>query len=473
MKRLLLLICISIVSQIVAAQWHYSVSVTTSGCGYLDKTVAESQVKYWMGEGYKTFSNKNECEQSRMFVMSQSYTDGSCRVKYIASPCTGPVGTTGNANAFNSNNGSSFYSANPVNEILDWSNDYVERMLALNPEFYPKEQKTVATGDIAFDNLIERMPYSDEAFSGRMPTGSSYVITDGNISAIRKPAKGQGILVPDDFTSRPFNYGLGEWSSSDLNSIDIELASVGSSYVEESKSGFVSNAIRSLDEHLDWYNAINNGGGNTFQYLYTKFGKENFMTVSDWWSNNHIGERISNAKSSISHVVSEAIDHPFDSYDNLRSMAFDKVKNGLDEGLKASVQFMLPPQYQKTGERIQGIYDAEKGTVRDVFQMIKNAPDMIVEGKTIDSDAFLKKESDRYMGLAASTVEPATKVYAPLKSASDIYHMPKEQQGKGLAKWLGKELEKETKSEFKKSEQWKNINKKGRRLIDPYGVILD
>lgn len=65
-KRLAVLLCVFIVSQMAVAQWHYSVSVTTNGCGYLDKRVAESQVKYWMGEGYKTFSNKNECEQSRM-----------------------------------------------------------------------------------------------------------------------------------------------------------------------------------------------------------------------------------------------------------------------------------------------------------------------------------------------------------------------------------------------------------------------
>lgn len=224
-KRLAVLLCVFIVSQMAVAQWHYSVSVTTNGCGYLDKRVAESQVKYWMGEGYKTFSNKNECEQSRMFVMSQSYTDGSCRVNYIASPCTGPVGSSGNASIFNSNNGSSFYSTNPANEIRDWSNDDMERMLALNPKFNFQELKTVATGDIAFDNLIENMSYSDEAFSNRMPSRSSYVEADDNIVAIGQPVRGRGIIVPDDFTDRPFT-GLGVWSSDDLKTLNIDLKPV-------------------------------------------------------------------------------------------------------------------------------------------------------------------------------------------------------------------------------------------------------
>ncbi len=224
-KRLAVLLCVFIVSQMAVAQWHYSVSVTTNGCGYLDKSVAESQVKYWMGEGYKTFSSKYECERSRMFVMSQSYTDGSCRVSYIASPCTGPVGSSGNASIFNSNNGSSFYSTNPANEIRDWSNDDMERMLALNPKFNFQELKTVATGDIAFDNLIENMSYSDEAFSNRMPSRSSYVEADDNIVAIGRPVRGSGILVPDDFTDRPFT-GLGGWSSDDLKPLNIDLKPV-------------------------------------------------------------------------------------------------------------------------------------------------------------------------------------------------------------------------------------------------------
>lgn len=175
-KRLAVLLCVFIVSQMAVAQWHYSVSVTTNGCGYLDKSVAESQVKYWMGEGYKTFSNKNECEQSRMFVMSQSYTDGSCRVNYIASPCTGPSGFSNSVEVLGINKGSSFYSTNPVNEINDWSNDDMERMLALNPKYNNNSPNTMETGDINYDRarLNERNNFGTPSYSGNNYTGDRY-----------------------------------------------------------------------------------------------------------------------------------------------------------------------------------------------------------------------------------------------------------------------------------------------------------
>lgn len=451
MKRYLILIALSIVPYVSMAQWHYTVSLTTSGCGYLDKIVAESQVNYWMGEGYRTFSNKNECEKSRSFVMSQSYTDGNCRVRYIASPCTGPAGTTGNANVLNSNNGSSFYSTNPANEINDWSNDYVERMLTLNPVFNSKVPKIVATGDLAFDNLIENMPYSNKDFSGRMLKGSTNIEADDNIIAIGHPVRGNGVLVSDDFMSRPFNYGLGEWHSSDLNSISIELASVGSSSADESKIGFVSNTLKSVDERLDWFNAINRGEGNVFQYMYTRWGKDNVMAGSDWWERNQIGTRISNS--------------------------FISVKDAISNAAEQTIQFMLPLQYKKTGERVLGIYDAEKGTITNIIEMVKKGPDMIVNGKTIDVETVMGKERDRYMGLAATYASPEVrKVYAPLKAASDISHMPREQQKRGLSKWLVKEAKDEINKELKNSElgkKWENMEKKAKRTIDPYHIIYD
>ena len=81
------------------------------------------------------------------------------------------------------------------------------------------------------------------------------------------------------------------------------------------------------------------------------------------------------------------------------------------------------------------------------------------------------------MGLAASYGSPTTsKAYAHLKTASDIYNMPKEQRGKGMAKWLGKEAKKETKGEFKNSrygEKWNSIKKKAKSIIDPYNIIED
>jgi len=160
MKRFFIVIGISIVSQIAVAQWKYTVSLSTSGCDYLEKKMAEGQVNYWMGEGYRTFGNKNECEQSRQFVMSQSYTNGNCRVRYIASPCTGPSGTSNSVDVLRINRGSSSYSTNPVNEINDWSKDYMERMLALNKDFHSSNPTNVATGDPSFDDVRLKSDYS-------------------------------------------------------------------------------------------------------------------------------------------------------------------------------------------------------------------------------------------------------------------------------------------------------------------------
>lgn len=474
MKRFLLLICISIVSQVAVAQWHYSVSATTNGCGYLDKSVAEAQVKYWMGEGYKTFSNKNECEQSRMFVMSQSYTDGSCRVKYIASPCTGSVGSSGNTSAFNSTNGSSFYSTNPINEINDWSNDDMERMLALNPEYKPKESNTISTGDIAFDNLIENIPYSDEAFSGRMPRGSTHIMTDGNITAIGQPVKGKGVLVPDDFTSRPFK-GLGAWSSDDLKSVELPQGTfrlygdVNNSERKESITDKVKSALTSLDEKLDWYNSED---GNVFQYMYTRWGKENVMAGVDLWERHHVGERISNVWNKVKEVASD----PLGAWEKKREEMLDGINENKDEHIGSGILFLLKPQNQVAGENAQDTYRTLKGSLKFVFEDISKSPNYAASGKVPDYMKTIEKVGDDVSGLAGRVTERSaglpnlSKISKPI---TDVYRQPREKQGKEIANITSKQIKKQTKSAVKKSEFYKSAKGKFTNLLDPNHLVTE
>lgn len=158
MKKIVMSLGFIIVSQMAVAQWRFTVSLSTSGCGNsMDEKIAwkaaEAQVNYWMGEGYVTFQSKSECEQSRMFVMSQSFNQGNCKIRYIASPCTGSGGASGSVDVLGISKGSSFYSTNSVNEIKDWSEDDMERQLALNPGNNSSTPEEISMGDEREDLL--------------------------------------------------------------------------------------------------------------------------------------------------------------------------------------------------------------------------------------------------------------------------------------------------------------------------------
>lgn len=233
MKRFIIVVAISIVSQVVVAQCKFSMTLSVNGCsnsldGRIAEKTAEALFNHYMEQASMGFNSKQECDAAKNIVLSElDIRDGNCRIRVNVSPCTGCTGRNINsADILSIGQGSSFYSTNSVNEIRDWSNDDMERMLALNSDNNPQEPEMVATGDITFDNLIENMPYSDETFSGRMPRGSTYIEADANIVYIGQPVRGRGVLVPDDFTSKPFNYGLGVWSSDDLKPQNVDLKPV-------------------------------------------------------------------------------------------------------------------------------------------------------------------------------------------------------------------------------------------------------
>lgn len=121
------------------ADYSFTMSLSVSGCTDLDGRVAE-QVNKALMEHYQNQSlgipDRATCEQLRNLVMSEgSYHKGSCTVRIICSPCTGSGGAIGSVDVLGVSKGNSFYSTNGANEIRDWSNDDMERMLALNPDF--------------------------------------------------------------------------------------------------------------------------------------------------------------------------------------------------------------------------------------------------------------------------------------------------------------------------------------------------
>ena len=433
-------------SQLVVAQWKFTISVSKSGnCSGLDEIIsiraAEAIVKQFNG---KTFSSEQDCENTRA-VVSSVVSDGSCKVRLISSKCTGPGGATGGINVRGVSQGTSFYSTNSANEIQNWSEDYMERMLALNPEYKPKEVKTIATGDLAFDNLIENMPYSDEAFSGRMPRGSTNIEADDNVIAIGQPVRGNGVLVPDDFTSKPFDYGLGRATSDDLSFINIEIEPVKNSGINE-EEGLLHKTLRSIDEKLDWYQAED---GNTFQYMYTRWGKENIMEVSDWWENNDMSNRISKAASDAAQMILSPID-------KIREDAINTINENIDGGIGSTIRFLLPTQYEEIGERAQGIYDYGNGLITDVTEILPKAVNMISEGNSHDMNKLMNKVGinavDGYIKLVNTTTgnKDINKSYDRARKISDMSGKPKEDRPKETAKWLVKEAKKEANKEAKK-----------------------
>ena len=157
MKQFFLIMVLSIASQFAVAQWKFNISLSVNGCTGFDKTYeswANAQLKQWNTTLISGFQTKSECETARSVVLSSSVTDGKCKVQFSASPCIGSGGAVGSVDVLGVSKGSSFNSTNPINEINDWSNDDMERMLALNPEYKYEEPSYVQTNDAQFNNAL-------------------------------------------------------------------------------------------------------------------------------------------------------------------------------------------------------------------------------------------------------------------------------------------------------------------------------
>ena len=173
------------------ADYSFTMSLSVSGCTDLDGRVAE-QVNKALMEHYQNQSlgipDRATCEQLRNLVMSEgSYHKGSCTVRIICSPCTGSGGAIGSVDVLGVSKGNSFYSTNGANEIRDWSNDDMERMLALDKDFNSLVPYSVPTGDVRYDYARNRagesVPFiGDGVFKGIPQTPLMEASTFGQVN---------------------------------------------------------------------------------------------------------------------------------------------------------------------------------------------------------------------------------------------------------------------------------------------------
>ena len=198
MKRFFIVIGISIVSQVAVAQWTFTSSVSKSGnCSGLDALGANvwaaigSQVP-----GQLNFATKDQCEASRVNY-SGTYSVGGCTTRVITYPCKGPAGALNGVDILGPSKGNSFNSTNPVNEIYDWSNDDMERMLALNPEYKSSAPIDLSMGDAETDQLRSHLrrsatftidPNNPFVSTNMRKGGSSTIITEDLIPLKERPA---------------------------------------------------------------------------------------------------------------------------------------------------------------------------------------------------------------------------------------------------------------------------------------------
>ena len=168
-KRFLLVFCIYIVSQIAVAQCKFSMTLSINGCsnsldGRIAERTAEALFNHYMEQASMGFNSLQECNTARNIILSElDIKDGNCRIRVNVSPCSGCSSMNFNsADILAIGQGSSFYSTNGVNEIRDWSNDDMERLLALNPEYKITSPVELSMGDERTD--LARNRARDNAF---------------------------------------------------------------------------------------------------------------------------------------------------------------------------------------------------------------------------------------------------------------------------------------------------------------------
>ncbi len=451
--KLLTTVLLMISTLCANAQYSFTLGASWSGncAGFTDQM--NQAIRQFQSQAINGFPTLELCEQTRAMCHQElghiqlqyidlntgrviRTEDTNCKLNVTTTPCSGrpmAMGGSGENSATGVSQGTSFFTPNPANEIQNWSNDDMERMVALTNNFgYGYEPTQVSTGDLSHDATR-----SNYVLSGRMPEGS--------VSLIRG---GEGISSLNE---------LGHGYTDDLRSISIDPKPVDDDY-SYSYETHEPSFMESIDAHLNLYHLENQDDESILKYIYTHWGYDNVMAVSDWWEQHHVGDYISGAITS----VKNAIFNPMDTYENAREATLGKMK----DNVSSAVLFLLPPEYQQTGELQKGVYDATIGkTLPNVISILDEAVEKAAKGETLE-DGTLEKLGDPYMELAASVYSPSTgKAYKNLKAAHDISNDP---TGKELAKWLGKKAKKEVESELD--------NRYGKRIktaIDPSGIIFD
>ncbi len=230
MKKRLIIALLALVGLLPAnAQYRFTIDGGFSGDCAKVSGVAElnQQLQMLKGQVASGFPDKASCEQARAAVNSikaqaemitydartgkvidrRKY---NCSFSMSASPCTGrPLSgglgnagglggsSVGNPNVQGVGQGNSFYSTNGANDIRDWSNDDMERMLALNPNYKDYSLDAPSSGDANMDakRALEREHASWTLDDSKpfvsldmRPGGSSTIISEDLLPLEERPA---------------------------------------------------------------------------------------------------------------------------------------------------------------------------------------------------------------------------------------------------------------------------------------------
>ncbi|UKK48435.1 hypothetical protein L6475_00260 [Prevotella sp. E9-3] len=192
-----------------------------------------TQLQQLKGQAISGFPDQSSCEQVRNLVNSvkaqaemiiydartgrtidrKKY---NCYFKLTASPCTGrPMNRStiniGVPNIKGVNQGTSFYSTNGAQEINDWSNNYMEQILALKKNAQKQMTASVSTGDDEYDRARNSsLPVIDPdkpyVSLNMREGGSSTIVSEDLIAPKEHPANDimvANYLLQVDKTSMP------------------------------------------------------------------------------------------------------------------------------------------------------------------------------------------------------------------------------------------------------------------------------
>ena len=239
------------------AQYTFTLNVSWSGnCSGYTAQMNQMMGKY-KSQAITGFPTRELCEQTRAMCHQELghieiiYYDvktgkeikreaTNCKLNVSTTPCTGHpmAGSVGTLNALGVSQGSSFYSSNIANEIQNWSEDDMERMLALNSEFKSYEPTKIATGDIDFDNNRSGLASGATFVSLDMrPGGSSTIISEDLLPLKERQAnvllvsdyldRLQGMTIPDLATGEQYN----EWIRDTFKEVSgYDIAAISKKY---------------------------------------------------------------------------------------------------------------------------------------------------------------------------------------------------------------------------------------------------
>ena len=179
MKKLLCLITLALADCMSANAQYTFQSITVAGSGSSSKATT---ILTW-----GPYGTREMCEQKRREVeiansWSEPILGGRIEAKTRTTPCSGPGGSIGSVDVLGVSKGSSFYSTNPVNEINDWSNDDMDRLLALNSDYKNSSPVELSMGDEKTDLARNRAREIAFVLDTNKPFRSLNVGEDGLIN---------------------------------------------------------------------------------------------------------------------------------------------------------------------------------------------------------------------------------------------------------------------------------------------------